>query len=95
MTTNKYFEIARKTTIDFKERRINAEDFKKTFDNLDENEVYKNLEKDGYKGVSNYISAIAELDDQTTLESQWIVEIINLFYCFFIDNYDYILLKIL
>ena len=93
MTTNKYFEIARKTTIDFKERRINAEDFKKTFDNLDENEVYKNLEKDGYKGVSNYISAIAELDDQTTLESQWIVEIINLFYCFFIDNYDYIYAK--
>jgi len=91
--TNKYFKIAKKTTIDFKERRIDAEDFKKVFNELDETEIYKDLEKSNFKGVSNYISAIAELDDQTTLESQWIIEIINLFYCFFIDNYDYIYAK--
>jgi len=86
--TNKYFEIAKKTTIDFKEGRIDAEDFKEIFDKLDKTEVYKDLERSGFKGVSNYISAIAELDDQTTLESQWIIEIIDLFYCFFIDNYE-------
>ena len=88
MTINKYFEIVKKTTVDFKERRLGIEDFKKTFDKLDETEIYKNLEKDGYKGVSNYISAVAELEDQTTLESQWIVEIIDLFYCYFTDNYE-------
>lgn len=88
MTTNKYFEITKKTTIDFKERRIDAENFKKVFDKLDENEIYKDLDKNGYKGIGNYISAIAELDDQTTLESQWIVEIIDLFYCYFTDNYE-------
>ncbi len=93
MTTNKYFELAKKTTIDFKERKIDAEDFKKVFNELDETEIYKDLEKSGFRGVSNYISAVAELDDQTTLESQWIIEIINLFYCFFIDNYDYIYAK--
>ncbi len=93
MTTNKYFELTKKTTIDFKERRIDAEDFKKVFNELDKTEIYKDLEKSGFKGVSNYISAVAELDDQTTLESQWIVEIINLFYCFFIDDYDYIYAK--
>jgi hypothetical protein len=88
MTTNKYFELTKKTTIDYKERRIDTEDFKKTFEKLDETEIYKDLKKNGYLGVSNYISAIAEIDDQTTLESQWIIEIINLFYCYFIDNYD-------
>ena len=87
--SNKYFEIAKKTTVDFKEKRIDIEDFKKIFDKLDETEIYKDLENDGYKGISNYISAVAELDDQTTLESQWIVEIIDLFYCYFIDGYEF------
>lgn len=88
MITNKYFEIAKKATVDFKERKIDIKDFKKVFDKLNETEIYKNLEKDGCKGVSNYISAVAELEDQTTLESQWIVEIIDLFYCYFTDNYE-------
>lgn len=88
MINNKYFEIAKKTTIDFKERQISVEDFKRVFDKLDEIEIYKGLERDGYKGVSNYISAIAEIDDQSTLESQWIIEVINLFYCYFTDNYE-------
>jgi hypothetical protein len=91
--TNKYFEIAKKTTIEYKEKRIDAEDFKKKFEKLDKFEVYKNLEKDDYVGISNYISEVAELDDQSTLESQTIVNIIDLFYCFFIDNYDYIYSK--
>lgn len=93
MTTNKYYKITKKTTIDFKERKIDTQDFKKTFEKLDKIEIYQDLENDGYKGVSNYISAIAEIDDQTTLESQWIVEIIDLFYCYFIDNYDYLCTK--
>lgn len=88
MIINNYFKIVKKTTIDYKERRIDTEDFKKTFEKLDETKIYKDLEKNGFLGVSNYISAIAEIDDQNTLESQWIVEIINLFYCYFIDNYD-------
>lgn len=91
--TNKYFEIAKKTTIDFKERRIDVEDFKKAFGKLDEIEIYKDLDKNGYKGIGNYISAVAELEDQSTLESQTIVNIIDLFYCFFVDNYDYICAK--
>lgn len=93
MTSNKYFEIVKKTTIDFKERRIDAEDFKKTFDKLDEIEIYGNLDKNGYKGIANYISYVIELDDQNTLESQTIVNIIDLFYCYFIDNYDYVCSK--
>jgi len=93
MITNKYFETAKKTTIDFKERRINTEDFKKTFDKLDENEIYRDLDKNGYKSIGNYISAVAELEDQSTLESQWIVEIIDLFYCYFIDNYELVCAK--
>ena len=91
--TNKYFEIVKTTTIDYVENRIGAEEFKETFQKLDEIEIYKDLEKNGYTGISNFISAVSELDDQSTLESQWIVEIINLFYCFFIDNYDYIYTK--
>jgi len=85
---NKYFEITKKTTIDYIENRISVLVFKETFEKLDKIEIYKDLERDGYKGVSNYISAIAEIDDQSTLESQWIVEVINLFYCYFIDNYE-------
>lgn len=88
--TNKYFEISKKTTIDYKEGRIDAEDFKKTFEKLDKTEIYENLKINGYIGMSNFISAVSELDDQSTLESQWIIEIINLFYCYFIDNYDYV-----
>lgn len=88
MMTNKYFKITKKTTIDFKEKRISIEDFKKTFNNLDKIEIYKDLENNEYKGIANYISAVAELDDQTTLESQWIIETINLFYCYFIDDYQ-------
>ena len=88
MMTNKYFEIIKKTTIDFKEGRIDVEDFKKTFEKLDEIEIHENLRQNGYTGIANYIGAVAELEDQTTLESQWIVEIINLFYCYFTDNYE-------
>jgi len=88
MMINKYFEITKKTTIDYIENRISVLVFKETFEKLDKIEIYKDLERDGYKGVSNYISAIAEIDDQSTLESQWIVEVINLFYCYFIDNYE-------
>ena len=91
--TNKYFEIAKKTTIDYIEGRISALEFKEAFEKLDNIEIYKDLEKDGYIGISNYVSAVAELEDQTTLESQWIIEIINLFYCYFVDNYDYIYAK--
>lgn len=91
--TNKYFEIAKKTTIDFKEGRISVLEFKETFEKLDKVEIYKDLDKNECKGISNYISAVAELEDQNTLESQWIVETINLFYCYFIDNYDYIYAK--
>lgn len=93
MMTNKYFEIVKKTTVDFKERRISASEFKETFEKLDEIEVYGNLDKNGYKGIANYISYVVELDDQDTLDSQTIVNIIDLFYCFFIDNYDYIYSK--
>lgn len=88
MMTNKYFEITKKATVDYIENRISVLEFKETFEKLDEIEIYKDLERDGYKGVSNYISAIAEIDDQSTLESQWIVEVINLFYCYFTDNYE-------
>lgn len=88
MITNKYFEIAKKTTIDYIENRISCLVFKETFDKLDEIEIYKDLEISGFKGVSNYISAIAEIDDQSTLESQTIVNIIDLFYCYFTDNYE-------
>lgn len=91
--TNKYFKIAKKTTIDYIENRIIASEFKKTFQKLDEIEIYKDLEKNGYKGVSNYISAISEIDDQNTLESQWIVEIMELFYAYFTDDYGYIYSK--
>lgn len=91
--TNKYFEITKKTTVDYIEGRISALDFKETFEKLDNIEIYKDLEKKGYIGISNYISAVAELEDQTTLESKWIIEIINLFYCYFVDNYDYIYAK--
>jgi len=90
MTTNKYFEIAKKTTIDYIENRISALVFKETFEKLDKTEIYQDLDKNGYKGIGNYISAVAEIDDQTTLESQTIVNIIDLFYCYFIDNYEYI-----
>lgn len=93
MTTNKYFEIAKKTTIDFVENRVSISSFKKTLKKLDRVEIYKDLEKINFKGVANYISAIAELDDQSTLESQWIVEIIKLFYCYFTNNYDSIYAK--
>lgn len=88
MITNKYFEIAKKTTIDYIENRISCLVFKETFDKLDEIEIYKDLEISGFKGVSNYISAVAEIDDQSTLESQTIVNIIDLFYCYFTDNYE-------
>jgi len=86
---NKYFEIVKKTTIDYIEGRINASEFKTKFNELDKNTIYKDLESSGYVGVSNFISAVSELDDQTTLESQWIIEIISLFYCYFIDNYEH------
>lgn len=93
MITNKYFEITKKTTIDYIEDKISALKFKETFKKLDEIKIYKDLDKSGYKGVSNYISAIAELDDQNTLESQWIVSVINDFYAYFINNYDHIYAK--
>jgi len=88
--TNKYFEIAKKTTIDYIEGRISASEFNETFQKLDEIEIYKDLEKNSYIGISNYISAVAELDDQTTLESQTIVNIIYLFYAYFTNNFGYI-----
>lgn len=93
MMTNKYFEIVKTTTIDYIENRINAEEFKETFQKLDEIDVYEDLERNDYKGISNYISAVAEIDDQSTLESQWIVNIINDFYAYFTDNYSYIYSK--
>ena len=88
--TNKYFEIAKKATVDYIENRISALEFQEIFEKLNETEIYKNLEKDGKKGVSNYISTVVELDDLSTLESQWIVEVIDLFYAYFTDNYDYV-----
>lgn len=93
MMTNKYFKIVKKTTIDYIENRINVSEFKETFKKLDEIRIYKDLDKSGYKGISNFISAIQELDDQSTLESQWIVEIINLFYSYFTNNYGYVYSK--
>jgi len=91
--TNKYFKLTKKTTIDYIEGRISAAEFKETFQKLDKIDIYQDLEKNGYIGISNYISAVAEIDDQSTLESQWIVEIINLFYAYFTDNYGYIYSK--
>lgn len=93
MTTNKYFKIAKKTTIDYIENKISALEFTETFKKLNEINVYKNLENNGYKNVSNFISAIQELDDQNTLDSQTIVNVIDLFYCYFINNYDYVYAK--
>ena len=90
---NKYFEIAKKTTVDYIEGRTSATEFKETFQKLDEIEIYKDLERIGYTGVSNYISAVAEIDDQCTLESQWIVKIIDDFYAYFTKNYSYIYSK--
>lgn len=88
MIFNKHFETVKKTTVDYVENRISSLVFKQTFRDLDNAEVYDDLEKDGYGYIGNYISAVLEIDDQDTLESQWIVGIINLFYCFFIDDYE-------
>jgi len=93
MTTNKYYEIAKKTTIDYIENRISCLVFKETFEKLDEIKIYRDLERNKHKGVSNYISAVTELDDQNILESQTIVNIINLFYCYFTDNYELVYAK--
>lgn len=91
--TNKYFDIAKKTTINYIEDRISASEFKETFQKLDEIEIYQDLEKNEYKGVSNFISAVSELDDQDTLESQTIVNIIDYFYAHITNNYDYVYSK--
>lgn len=90
---NKYLKTIKKTVIDFIEKRISSSDFLKTFNELDNNEVYESLENDGYQGLSNFVSAIQELDYINNPDTQWIVKTIDDFYAYFTNNYDYIYSK--
>ena len=87
---NKYFKIIKKTVTDYIEKRIIISDFNKVFCKLDDEKVYKSLEKNGYLGLSNFVSAVQELNDQNILESQWIISSINDFYAYFTNNFGYI-----
>lgn len=87
---NKYLDTIKKSVIDYTEKKISSSHFIEVFSGLNEKEIYKSLEKDGYLGLSNFVSAIQELDDQSTLDSQWIVKIIDNFYAYFTNNLSYI-----
>lgn len=87
---NKYFVIIKKTVIEYIERRINLNDLIEVFNKLDESEIYKNLEQDGYKGLSNFVSAIQELSYPNNPDATWIIGSIDFFYAYFTNNFSHI-----
>ena len=87
---NKYFEIIKTTVIDYVEKRINLGDLIEVFNKLDESEIYTNLEEDGFLGLSNFVSAIQELDYPNNSDAPWIIGYIDDFYAYFTNNFGHI-----
>ena len=90
VTKNKYFEIINKTVVDYVEKKINLEELIEKFDKLEDVGVYKNLEKDGYIGLCNFVSAIQELSYPNNPDASWIISSIDDFYAYFTNNFSHI-----
>lgn len=87
---NKYADTVKKIIVDYVEKKISLTNLIESFEDLNNNEVYTNLEQNDYKGLSNFVSAIQELSYPNNQDAQWIIETIDDFYAYFTDNYAYI-----
>ena len=87
---NKYVDIIKKNVVDYIENKIHLTDLIESFRSLNNEGAYESLEQNGYKGLSNFVSAIQELNYQNNQDAEWIIKTIDDFYALFINDFSYI-----
>lgn len=87
---NKYVDLIKKNVVDYIEKKISLTSLIESFRDLDNIETYKNLEQDGHQGLSNFVSAIQELNYQNNQDAPWIIKTIDDFYAFFTNDFSYV-----